>query len=338
MTAGQEPIQRKVQLTGGTTYTVSLPKSWAEAHDIGTGTPVDCFVYGDRLLITKNGGDDRHETRIDARSRDPDDLAWTVSAAYVAGVDTVEIEGVDTRDRRRAVRSAIADLVGFEIDEADDETVVVRTMIAVDNVSPEQTLMQMEMTTLSMHEEAIDAVLSGDAERAHRIERLDDDVDRQFALLSREFQRSLFDISGAATPDRLTAFDYFTAARQIERIADHAEKIAGVVDRMETTPPTEVNDELRSLGKRSRDLVRDALRGLVNPNDAALEAVLATADDVLADAEALDRTLYDGSYADGYSLAIVLDSTVRTTEYAVNVAEAGLQASIRNTHRSHDDN
>ncbi len=39
---------RKVQVTGGSTYTVSLPKEWATENDVSAGSVVDFHAERDR--------------------------------------------------------------------------------------------------------------------------------------------------------------------------------------------------------------------------------------------------------------------------------------------------
>ena len=48
------PSERKVQLTGGTTYTVSLPKEWADEHDVSVGTRLHIYPHCDRSLVVRS--------------------------------------------------------------------------------------------------------------------------------------------------------------------------------------------------------------------------------------------------------------------------------------------
>lgn len=330
MEDGTNPIERKIQLTGGSTYTVSLPKEWAKRQEIESGSTVHCYPREDRLIVTRASDANVSRTvRIDGASRRPDELERAVASAYVSGCEAVRIEGVATGDERRRIRSAVDGLVGFEIDEESDGTVLARAMLETGDLPPERVLMQIEMTTLSMHEDAIDAVLGVDAGTADDVRTMDATVDRLFALLSRRFQRSLVDVGDVSGADGLTPFDYYTAARQLERIADHAEKIAGAVDRIESPIDESLAVRIRTLGKRSRDIVREALSGFFEGDRTRLQSVVDDADAVLRGLAELDRELYELGPADGYPFGIVLDSLVRTTEYGVNVAEAGLRAEMR---------
>jgi len=326
-----EPVERKVQVTGGSTYTVSLPKDWARENGVEAGSTVHLYSRDDSLLVSR-GDYNRHRrsVTVGAESREPEDLARSVEAAYIAGCEEIRVEGMLDNDQRRGIRDAVTGLVGIEIHEEGDSFIVGRTMLDVGDLSPEQTLVQMKLTALSMHEDAVRAVVEGDAETGRRVARQDDDVDRLFGLICREFQRALVNVDVPMRAGGLTKFEYYTAARQLERIADHATKIAGVAERAEAPPPENVAESFVGLADRSRDLVRRAVDGLVDGDDTeSLGSIVVDAEELVGESEELDRELYGMETDDAYLFGTVLDSIVRTSEYGVNVAEAGLQVSMR---------
>lgn len=332
MTDLDGPYERKIQLTGGTTYTVSLPKPWAKAQGVDVGDRVRLYPRGDRLLVAPADTGSAGETvTVSAARYDPEQVGQIVVAAYVAGATTVRIGGFPDRTVREAVRDAAAGLVGVEVAAESDSEVVVRTMLDVADLSPAQTLAQLESVTLSIHEAAVDAVLSADGEAGRRVAARDDSVDRLFGLVAREFQRSLVDVTGDRAGDGLTTFDHYTVARQLERVGDHAEKIAGVAERIDTEPPDDLTAELSGLAADARGVVRRALSETMNGRDpGALTAILSDGSSVADATTTLDERLYDRELRDGYALATVLDSVTRTAEYGRNIAEAGLRASLRN--------
>lgn len=336
MTEHQEPVERKVQLTGGSTYTVSLPKEWAGEQRIEPGCYVNLYSRGDQLVMTRSrcGPDSRqHTTRIEANTRDPAALALAVASAYVAGCDEIRIQNLHEHEQRRAVVRSIREFVGLEVMAENDHSLVARTMLDVGDLSPEQTLAQLERTTLEMHEYALEAVASADGDSGTQIARQDDDVDRLFALVSRGFQQSLVDPAVTMGNDDLTSFEYYMAARQLERVADHAEKIALIAGRLEDVPPEDVATTMLAFGERSREVVRRALAGLLDEHESdttELSSVIADAETLLTEVSAMDAQLYDrDDLADGYLLGLVIDSITRSVQYGVNVAEAGLQARHR---------
>ncbi len=330
MASRNDPIQRKVQLTGGSTYTVSLPKDWASTQGIESGSTVRLYSRGEQLVLADATQDtDRRRAHIAADKQTPEELARRVIAAYVAGAEEIRISGAPDTTQRRIIRDTITGLIGIEIHEETPETVTARTMLDVEDLSAEQTLMQMELTARSMHEEAIQAVIEGSHTDAERIIRQDDDVDRLFRLVCREFQRSLVDVSVSRRLGELTTFDYYTVARQIERVADHSEKIATVATQGATPPPADLATELTEQGTAARTAVQRALSGVLDSDQAALNQALVTAEEVVETTDTLDRRLHERDVADSYLLGTVVDSLRRTAEYGANLAEAGLNASTR---------
>lgn len=330
MPTENDPIERKVQLTGGSTYTVSLPKEWAGGQQIEPGSPVKLYTRGDQLILTRGrpetGGNRR--AVIDATNRDPATLALSVGSAYVSGCDEIRIEGLEGTSDRRAVTQSIRRFVGLEVMTEDEGSLTARTMLDAADLSPAQTLAQIERTTLEMHADAITAVIEADGDLGSRIAQQDDTVDRLFALVSRGFQRSLVDPSVALSRNGLSSFEYYMAGRQLERVADHAEKIARIAGRLETAPPEDVAEKLEIYGDRARNIVSDALAGLLEEQP-ELTDVIVDAETLLADIEELDATLYETELEDRYHHGVVLDSLDRTVQYGVNIAEAGLQARYR---------
>ncbi|MEF8901929.1 MAG: PhoU domain-containing protein [Halovenus sp.] len=332
MNDNETPVERKVQLTGGSTYTVSLPKDWAGRQNIEPGCLVNLYSRGEQLVMTRSGcgpAEERHTSTIQAGDEDPATLALSIGSAYIAGCEQIHVEEIRTTDQRRALVRTIRDFVGLEVITEDETSLVAQTMLDVGDLSPEQTLAQLERTALEMHERAVEAVVDADREVGTRTARQDDDVDRLFALVSRGFQQSLVDPAVTmGNDDDLTPFEYYMAARQLERIGDHAEKIATTASRLAGPPPADIGNELGTFGRRARTVVQQALSGLLD-NPEELGSVIADAERLLDDIEAMDERLYGEGLEDGYLLGLVLDSIERTTQYGVNVAEAGLQTQHR---------
>jgi phosphate uptake regulator len=125
-------------------------------------------------------------------------------------------------------------------------------------------------------------------------------------------------------------FDYYTTARQLERVADHAEKIATIALRVDGPSTLDSIDELVSLAHQSRDIVENAASVLLENGSVEQAYTALTARDQLVEAiNSLDRTLHDSSASDTYLLALVLDSVRRTAEYGCNIAEAMIQSDMR---------
>lgn len=316
------PIRRKVQMTGGSTYTVSIPKPWADARDITTGSPMLVYPFEDRLVVARPDAErTERRTTIDVEAVEPGLLRKRIEAAYAAGTDEVRIEsatGFDSTQRRTASR-AITGLIGMEIAEESRRHLVARNLLDATEVSVDGTLEQLRTVSLSMHEEAVESALSSDADAdalADHVISRDDDVDRLFALLSRQFYRLLVDIHELEQVgiDRKTACTRFRVGRQLERVADHAERIAEVGQRFEEPPEGDLVDRFERLAADARRVVEMALDGNV---DEALRRRERLRDRL----DAFDRDLYEADIDDVYLYGRLLESVRRTAEYGGNVAE-----------------
>jgi phosphate uptake regulator len=328
---------RKVQLTGGSTYTISLPKQWADEHSIEAGNQLSLHSNGDGLLVVRPALSQRDETtttRVTVDNYTEDNLRRTVQALYAVGLDEFTLTASEefSTAQRRVVTSAAANLVGLEALEETETYIVFRNLLNTDTNSVRQSVLQLEYVTIWMHRNAVMAVADADSERAERVIERDDEADRLFGLVNRHFQRALASLQEVEQLgfDRPTVFDYYTTARQLERVADHAEKIARLSLRMDNPSAVDAMDELVSLANGSREIAVDAASvllgsGTVEQAYTALEA----RDELLEAVDSLDRTFHDSPAADTYLLALVLDSVRRTAEYGGNIAEAMIQASLR---------
>ena len=330
---GNGPIERKVQVTGGSTYTVSIPKGWANSRGIESGSPVHLYPFDDRLVVARGNGDGAvRRAIIDVDAVGADAVTERIGAAYAAGSDEIVIEsdtGFDSTERRLA-SDAITSLVGIEIATETDTRIVARSLLDPAEISLDGTIDQLRGIALSMHENAIRAVVGEDddsEELARHVVSRDDDVDRLFALVSRQFYRALTDVReiDKLGTDRRIAFTRFRTARQLERIADHAELIADVGLRQDGSPEPDLSEQFASVGTDARRIVRTALDG--SADDAMLQR-----DAVVERIEAIDRELYEADRGtdrgDVYLYGRILESIRRTAEYGGNIAEVVTLAEI----------
>ncbi len=328
-TVGDEsgPIERKVQVTGGSTYTVSIPKAWASARGIGSGSLVHLYPFADRLVVAQpNRNRPSRRVVVNVDTVGESGLAERIEAAYAAGVDEIVIEsdtGFDS-GRRRLANDAVTGLVGMEIETETDHEIIARSLLDPAEISLEGTIDQLRQISLSMHESAVTAVTDPDgSEMAEHVISRDDDVDRLFALVSRQFYRALTDVRqiDKLRTDRRVAFTQFRTARQLERIADHAERIAEISVRQVGPPSAEIGESFESVAADARRVVRAALDG--NTGEALLRR-----EDVLEALDGLDRELYEDPGDDSYLYGRVLESVRRTAEYGGNIAEITTLADI----------
>jgi phosphate uptake regulator len=325
---------RKIQQVGGGTYTVSLPKEWAQQAEVSAGTVVDLHTHIDGLLVIQAGDCDHGATgpvEITIPTDGTDAVEQTLRAAYAAGAAEIRLTAPQgfSADQRRVVDRVARNLTGVAVAEESATAVTVRTMLDAAEVSISQSVRQLQFVALSMHRDAA-AALAGERTVEQPADR-DDQADRLYAMIERHFERGLsrldeVDALGLTRPE---LFQLWATARELERVADHAERIARVAARLESPVASDLGDDIGEISDTAQRVVEDAVSAVIDDAgvDTARQALCAR-DRVRADATDLDRRLFEAPESD-YRLTHVVDSLERTAEHGGNIAELGLRRAVR---------
>lgn len=295
-----DPAVRKVQRTGGSTFTVSLPKDWARGQGLTAGATVYLYAFEDRVVVAPTERAERERrTRVRVDGLEPAAVARRIRQAYAAGHDAVVVEasGGLSSEQRRAATDAVTDLVGMSVAGESADGLEARSMLDPSAVSLVQTLAQLRQQVLTMVREAIEALLSADGALAGAARGRSDDVDRLVALVCRQFQGALVDVREVDQLDgnRSRAYRHVQFARGLERIADAAGRIAAVAVEQASAPSSAVHEALAAAGAAVREAVVSALgddpEAVLDQEQAATEA-LAELDAALADTDDRDCHRY----------------------------------------------
>jgi phosphate uptake regulator len=322
---------RKVQVTGGSTYTVSLPKEWATENGVSAGSVVEFYAEEGALLLTPQSEDERLEGRLDVTELTGEKLTRAVMTMYVSGFDVIRLEaGRITTGQRRAIREATQGLVGVEVLEETADSVVIQDLLDSSELSINNAVTRMRLIARSMLEDAVTALIEDDRDLAEDVIERDDDVDRLWFAVARIFRTTLR--SPLATEElgvaREVCFDYHTSARQLERIADHATKVAELSLELEPVPEA-VGSAIVDLHAQVAAVLEEAMDALFadDPEEAtdlahsARESIGAV-DEHTREVDDLLRDLAPGQ---AQSIGLIVDSLSRSADYGGNVAEAALQ-------------
>lgn len=327
---------RKVQKVGGGTYTVSLPVNWTQEHGLEAGGKAYLYTHRDGSLVVRWKEKENSElatTQIELGDSDPRTAQRMLRAAYTAGFRQITLRTQDgiTPEQRRAIDMCTRSLTGVEIAEETDLQITVQGLLDTSDVSIRQSTLQLQFITLSMHKSAI-AFVTGETTESDHLTNRDDEADRIFRLITRHFNRSLLELSeldqlGVTRPE---LFEYYVTARQFERIADHAVKMARCVQRTEHEISEDLSAEVRAIGADARQVVEDASDAIINGGSTELaHQALDRCEQVVQEARNLDQTLIHRIPKDAYVLTRILDSIIRTAKYGGNIAELQLQTSLR---------
>ena len=225
---------RKVQKTGGSTYIISLPREWIDKHGIQVKDTIGILSQPDgNLLITPYISSEKliKEKKFDVDEiKNSDFLFRLLVGAYIMGYNIIEVKSSKKFESiiRDTVRNFSKITIGTEIMEESDNTIIIKDLLDPKEMPFEKTLKRMYILADSMHEDALKALETGAKRLAEKVIESDDDIDRLNWLVERQAHIVLRDIILCQKLDITLedASNYKLISRFLERIGDHAVKIA----------------------------------------------------------------------------------------------------------------
>jgi Phosphate uptake regulator len=322
---------RKVQVTGGSTYTVSLPKDWATANNVSSGTTVEFHAEEEMLLLTPQREEGRTKGELDISGLAGEELQRAVMTMYVSGFDVITLSTDQmTAGQRRTVRDATQGLVGLEVIEEMPEKMVLQDLLDSSELSIENAVNRMHLVSLTMLSDAVEALVTDDSQLANDVIERDDDVDRLWFMTSRVFRTVLRNPTAANEIGfpRETIYDLQSSGRQLERIADHATKIAELSLEVDAIPKTAA-DPLQELHDEAAWIPETAMDALLTDDgDEAVERATEARLNIEVVEELtrrVDAEIHEFDSQLAQVLGLVIDSLSRTGAYGANIAETALQ-------------
>ena len=322
---------RKVQVTGGSTYTVSLPKGWATDNGITGGSRVEFHPEEETLLLMPQRDEERIEGTLDITGQEGEELMRAVVTMYVSGFDIITLETAQiTAAQRRTIRDATQGLVGLEVIGETAGRVQLQDLLDSSELSMENAVTRMRLVATTMLSDAVVALIEGDDDLAADVIQRDDDVDRLWSMVSRVFRSVLRDPAAAADIglDRETCFDYHSSARQLERVADHASKIATHAQTLDT-PPEDAAEAIQTLHDEATEIIEMGMDALLESDSERATRLANDArqrvDEIDELARAVDDRIRELKPQQAQALGLIVDSLSRSADYGGNVAETALQ-------------
>lgn len=312
---------RKIQSVGGGTYTVSIPKDWADAQGITTGDAVQLHEHIDGVLAVQAPESEQTAPSRISVTLGPqvtDAIERVLRAAYAAGSKTIILKNPEsfTSEQRQVLSRVAQNLTGVSVVEDTPTEITVKTLLATDEVSVRQSVRQLRFVVLSMHRNATDALAESSA--PDQFAQRDDQADRLEAMITRSFSRGVQRLEevDALGVSRSELFELWMTTRELERVGDHANGIASAAQRVDDP---DVVPELQSIAETTREIVSDAVAAIID------DAGVGQAEQALATRETVRAELDTVAGPDA-----VQNRIRRTAEHGGNIAEIALQQAIRN--------
>jgi phosphate uptake regulator len=329
---------RKIYLTGGSTYVVSLPIKWVRNAGLKQGDSV-VVTEQEGSVIIEPGAVERGSAEIEIRiSQLPSSeaLERLIIAYYLVGYDTIKIklDREDKLDFKEGIRRVLNLLIGVEIVEDIGDYVTMEILLDHERMPTPQVLRRIYLINKSMLSDITKAFKEKDVHLAEDIILREKEVDRLYFLVVRQlksavrYQRVAEKLGITYQRDSL---GYRISVKSFERIADHIENIAQSYIRlveMEKDPHVE---RILVLTKKVLSIYEKAAMALFKQDAAMVDEVFT----MLKEMEKLHQKVSNQLFRQKMNVRsslfqkTMLDSLSRIAGYSTDIAEIAMNMSVK---------
>ena len=214
--------------------------------------------------------------------------------------------------------------IGQEVVDETDTTIEIKDLLNPSEMPLNSTLSRMSVIVMKMHQDAMEALKENDRSLADNVILRDNDVDRLHWLIARQANLLLNDINLGRKMEISNdmAVSYFLTSRIIERVGDHASRIAKNTKYLNTGDISpELIVQVSETGINAIDIFRKSIDSFFNGDiETANELIDMAKKNVEICREINDIALtYDASVAT--HLVSISDSIRRVVDYSADICE-----------------
>ena len=348
---------RTVQSTGRGTFTMSLPKKWAQEIGIDKGSQISIKINGDKSLVLtpqkmeqkKNTTEKLKEYSIEVNQKsDPDSVCRKLISLYATGAELIHLNFKNTENTNKEFKNAITNLVrnlllGTEIVEETTEEISLQVLINHPELPIEKAISRMANLAISAHKDSIVALKSLEQNKSRYIYLKKMDVERLNLYVLRQLtygiEHNLFgDLGLEPTKEYL---GYRLVANNIKNIAENAnnmEKNIKTLKRLiddklvviKESFDQEIYNQIDSFNSLTQQLFKESLESLFKRQYTQAEKILSRLESFLGLENDLVTLLLNKNINPNLLsiYRLVLDNTRKIVEYSKEIAEVTLNRTV----------
>ena len=333
---------RKIQVTGGSTYIVSLPKNWVEEVGLKRGSMVTIVENEDLSLMIRPRevrGEERPRRAVITVSEGvtPESLVRRVVSSYLVGYNIIQVRNPNKRlgmEQRHAVKEFTRrKLVGTEILSDLPNELTLQVLLSYSELSVNDALRRMSIIASSMHRDAVSTLSAENPPLAREVVSMDDEVDRFSFYIIRLLKAAVSDghvLREVGLGSARECLGYRLITKSVERMADHAVDIA--TNSLSLTMASlgdEITGQIGALSDSALSVFEGAVEHLFERDYGAADEVMERAGGIRGmEAAVIQRIVKSAVPEDVPALRLIVESILRTAEYGSDIAETVLNMTI----------
>ncbi|MDG1544077.1 MAG: phosphate uptake regulator PhoU [archaeon] len=321
---------RKLQKTGGSTLIVSLPKKWIKKNKLDAGSEVKLLKQPDGTISIDPGQSDPNKkiTTVQCNDEESQHLFRNLIGNYLAGSTEIKVVGSPrlTIKERKTIRKFSASVIGFEIIE-EEATLAILTDMSNPGALPLRTaIKRLYKIVNAMYNDSI-LILEGAEDLAADVVDRDKEADKLQWFIERQFNMMLED-SSLSRPLQATSFEgviYSNVARYLERIADHACRLAEIGYVAGLIP----GRKMLPLAKDAGDIMKEAMKSFINNDPRKATTIIDKGKKTMQKAQTYFENKYKKEIEHPLEFSIAIDAIMRTIAYSTDISEAAINYSAK---------
>ncbi|BEP17184.1 phosphate uptake regulator PhoU [Pyrofollis japonicus] len=321
-------ITRRVQLVGGSTFVVSLPKEWARQVGVRAGSELEIEILPDGSLVLRPKSSSSSRKALSeyiveiGEDSDFNMIVRRIMAGYLAGFKSIRLVKKSPALQKQV--EEIIDIVhkrilGLEPLEEDTSSVLLQNIVDTSFAEIKSSLRRLARVTITMHEDVLQCMYAGRecTEIFRSIRERDNLADKLYLLVLRQLVEATIDPSEAARQRILLPETLFIAsiAKNIERIADYATVMSRILVDTESRVPSEIcevyNDAIGVLKMVLRAVIEE---GNVDIEDASKKS------DIIK--KRIKELRSSSGHGVPLSTGLILETLSRIIAHTIDIVEA----------------
>ena len=318
---------------------MSLPIEWVREIGLSAGDTVTLTPQPDRTLLVSSEPqveEQLYKATIELfQGDDPEDNFRCLVAHYLVGYDLIKLvsrKGFSASDRKFIKDAARQRLIGLEVIEESRNELILQSLLNYRDLSLDKAMQSMSRLVASMLEDVMRALRDHDLELANDVIQRDNEVDRFYLLTVRQLKAAIEDPQlsekiGIKHPRE--CLGYRLATKSMERIGDHAERMAQNIIEMDHGIDEE--DLIFKMGVHVRNVFMDAVKSLAENDVKHANRVIANAKKAVNAGGSLakkNRKNADPCIS-GTEMRSIIESLQRISEYSTDIAEVSINMGVK---------
>ena len=322
---------RKLQVTGGSTYIVSLPKKWITKNNLKASdfVNIEQLTNGNIQITPYKTKAKKNVIEINTQGKDDSSLYVCLVGAYLAGADVIKISSEEkiSVKHRRTIRKFIREARGMDLSGDYENILYIASLMKQNELPLKFSLHRMYLLVTQIVEDALSVLDGEDLDILSDLEERERQIDARRLLIARQVAMSLqsSNVERSLGVDHFQGMEHVSMARALERMGDHANSFANIILRQRENPGRNLlRNDLIQTPRHHLMTWKNALKKIIhNTNSKDISSIIEAKQELhiaIKDLEMFEEDLIDSNKYNISSFRFS-EKTRRLCAYSIDLAE-----------------